>query len=69
MEALRLLKKMESIEPGNYEIYIAKGTALGMLGDIQGARKMFDYALTLDSEDMENILFAITSVSAESQLL
>jgi tetratricopeptide (TPR) repeat protein len=62
VEALRLLKQMENIEPGNYELYIAKGTALGMLGDIQGAKKMFDYSLTLDSEDIENILFAITSV-------
>jgi tetratricopeptide (TPR) repeat protein len=62
VEALRLLKKLESIEPGNHEIYIAKGTAYGMLGDIQGAKKMFDYSLTLDTEDVENILFAITSV-------
>ena len=62
VEALRLLKKLENIEPGNHELYIAKGTALGMLGDIQGAKKMFDYSLTLDSEDIENVLFAITSV-------
>ena len=62
VEALRILKKLESIEPGNHELYIAKGTALGMLGDIQGAKKMFDFSLTLDSEDIENILFAITSV-------
>jgi tetratricopeptide (TPR) repeat protein len=62
VEALRLLKKLENIEPGNHEIYIAKGTALGILGDIQGAKKMFDYSLTLDSEDVENILFSITSV-------
>jgi tetratricopeptide (TPR) repeat protein len=62
VEALRILKKLENIEPGNHEIFIAKGTALGILGDIQGAKKMFDYAITLDSEDVENILFAITSV-------
>jgi tetratricopeptide (TPR) repeat protein len=62
VEALRILKKLENIEPGNHEIFIAKGTALGILGDIQGARKIFDYALTLDSEDIENILFEITSV-------
>jgi tetratricopeptide (TPR) repeat protein len=62
VEALRLLKNLESIEPGNHEIYIAKGTAYGMLGDIQGAKKMFDFSLTLDTEDVENILFAITSV-------
>jgi tetratricopeptide (TPR) repeat protein len=62
VEALRILKKLEHIEPGNHEIYIAKGTAMGMLGDIQGARKTFDYALSLDSDDAANILFQIVSV-------
>jgi tetratricopeptide (TPR) repeat protein len=62
VETLRILKKLENIEPGNHEIYIAKGTALGMLGDIQGAKKIFDYALTLDSDEVENILFSIVSV-------
>jgi tetratricopeptide (TPR) repeat protein len=62
VEALRILKKLEHIEPGNHEIYVAKGTAMGMLGDIQGARKMFDFALSLDSDEVENILFAIVSV-------
>ena len=42
VETLTILRKLESIEPGNHEIYIAKGTAMGMLGDIQGAKKMFD---------------------------
>src|SRR5512136_691037 len=40
VEALKILKKLENIEPGNHEIYVSKGTALGMLGDIQCARKM-----------------------------
>ncbi|MBG0859466.1 MAG: tetratricopeptide repeat protein [Bacteroidales bacterium] len=62
VEALKILKRLENIEPGNHEIYISKGTAFGMLGDIQGAKKMFDYALTLDSDEFENILFSITSV-------
>src|SRR4030042_4862120 len=62
VEALRILKKLENIEPGNHEIFIAKGTAFGMLGDIQGAKKMFDHALTLDTDEIENILFSIVSV-------
>ena len=62
VETLKILKELESIEPGNHEIFIAKGTALGMLGDIQGAKKMFDQSLTKDSDDIENILFSITSV-------
>lgn len=62
VETLRILKKLENIEPGNHEIYIAKGTAMGMLGDIQGAKRMFDFALTLDSDETGNILFSIVSV-------
>jgi tetratricopeptide (TPR) repeat protein len=62
VETLKILRRLENIEPGNHEIYIAKGTAMGMLGDIQGARKMFDYALSLDSEETANILFSIVSV-------
>ncbi len=62
VEALRILKTLENIEPGNHEIYVAKGTAMAMLGDIQGAKKMFDFALSLDSDDTVIILYSITSV-------
>lgn len=62
VDALNILKKLENIEPGNHEIYIAKGTAMGIMGDIQGAKRMFDFALSLDSDDPGNILFSITSV-------
>jgi len=62
VEALGILRKLESIEPGNPDIYISKGTAFGILGDIQGAKKMFDFALSLDSEEKPNILFSIVSV-------
>jgi len=62
VEALKILKRLENLEPGNHEIYIAKGTAMGMLGDIQGAKKMFDFALSLDSDETPNILFSIVSV-------
>jgi tetratricopeptide (TPR) repeat protein len=62
VETLKILRKLENIEPGNHEIFIAKGTAMGILGDIQGAKKMFDHALELDSDEIENILFSIVSV-------
>jgi len=62
VEALGILKMIESIEPGNDEIYIAKGTALGILGDIAGAKKMFDYALSLDTDDEDDLLFTVVSV-------
>ncbi|MDX9928606.1 MAG: tetratricopeptide repeat protein [Bacteroidales bacterium] len=62
VETLRILRKLESIEPNNHEIYLIKGTALGMLGDIVGARKMFDTAIDYDREEPENTLYAITSI-------
>ncbi len=62
VEALKIIRAVESIEPGNYEVYIAKGTAFAMLGNITGARKMFDYALELGEDEPENILFSIVSV-------
>lgn len=62
VETLRILRQLESIEPGNHEIYLTKGTALGMLGDISGARRMFDIAISYDNDEPENTLYAITSI-------
>ena len=62
VEALSLLKKIENLEADNCEILISKGMAYGILGDIHGALKMFDKALTLDSDDAEYVLYSITSV-------
>lgn len=62
LEALKSVRMLESIEPGNFEVFIIKGAALGMLGDIQGTRKNFDYALSIDPEDEVNILLSITSI-------
>ena len=61
-EALAIASKLENIEPGNYDIYVCKGTALAMLGNISAARKVFNKALASDSEDQETILYSITSV-------
>lgn len=62
LDAITIVKRIENIEPGNYEIFICKGTALAMLGDIHGAQKIFDKALKSDAEDEETILYNITSV-------
>ncbi|MBM3419770.1 MAG: tetratricopeptide repeat protein [Bacteroidetes bacterium] len=62
METLRLLRKLESIEPGNPEIYLIKGTALGMLGDIAGARRMFEIAISSDTEEPEDTMYAVISI-------
>ncbi len=61
-EALAIANLIENIEPGNYDIYVCKGTALAMLGDVAGARKVFNMALESNSEDQETILYSITSV-------
>ncbi len=62
VEALSVIKRLESIESGNYEVYLIKGAALGMMGDIQGISKNFDYALSLDRSEEINILLGITSI-------
>lgn len=62
MEALRIVKLLENIEPDNYEVFIIKGASLGMMGDIQGTRRNFDLALSLDPDDESNILVNITSI-------
>ena len=62
MESLRIVKLLENIEPDNYEVFIIKGASLGMMGDIQGTRRNFDLALSLDPDDEANILASITSI-------
>lgn len=62
MEALRIVRLLENIEPDNYEVFIIKGASLGMMGDIQGTRRNFDLALSLDPDDEPNILLSITSI-------
>lgn len=62
VEALKNIKVLESLEPGNYEVFLIKGAALGMLGDISGARKNFDRALLVDESEEVAILLSITSI-------
>lgn len=62
VEALSVIKRLESIEPGNYEVYLIKGAALGMMGDTQGISRNFDYALSLDKSEEINILLGISSI-------
>jgi tetratricopeptide (TPR) repeat protein len=63
VETLRILRQLESIEPGNHEIYLTKGTALGMLGDISTEHAgclILPYPYDID--EPENTLYAITSI-------
>ena len=62
VDALKTIKVLERIEPNNFEIYIIKGAALGMLGDIQGTKRNFDLALEADPNEEVTILLSITSI-------
>ncbi len=62
VEALKTIKIIESLEPDNFEVFLIKGAALGMMGDIQGTKKNFDIALTIDKNDESTILLSITSI-------
>lgn len=62
VDALKTIKVLESLEPNNFEIYIIKGAALGMLGDIQGTKRNFDIALETDPAEEITILLSITSI-------
>lgn len=61
-DALTVVSRLEKIEPGNQDIYICKGTALAMLGSLNDAGQAFETALSSDGDDLENILYSITSV-------
>lgn len=62
VEALKTIKIIESLEPDNFEVFIIKGAALGMMGDIQGTKKYFDLALSVDRSEEPSILLSITSI-------
>ena len=62
VDALKTIKILESLEPDNFEVFIIKGAALGMLGDIQGTRRNFDLALEIDPNEEITILLSITSI-------
>lgn len=62
VDALKTIKIVESLEPDNFEVFIIKGAALGMMGDIQGTKKYFDLALAIDTSEEATILLSITSI-------
>ncbi len=62
VDALKIVRLLEKIEPSNFEIFIIKGAALGMLGDLTGTRKYFDIALSIDESEEINILLNITGI-------
>jgi len=62
LDVLKIIKLIEKIEASNYEVFLLKGAALGMLGDLNGTRKYFDTALSIDENEENNILLNITGI-------
>lgn len=62
VDALKITRLIEKIEASNHEVFLLKGAALGMLGDLNGTRKNFDTALSIDDSDEVNILLSITGI-------
>lgn len=62
VDALKITRIIEKIEPSNYEVLMLKGAALGMLGDLNGTRKYFDMALSVDESEEVNILLNIAGI-------
>lgn len=62
LDVLKIIKVIEKIEASNYEVFLLKGAALGMLGDLNGTKKYFDIALSLDDSEQINILLNITGI-------
>ena len=56
IESINLLNNIEKMEQSNYEIYILKGTAYNILGNIIEARKHFDRAVSLTSDNKSEVL-------------
>lgn len=59
LKSMQILERLEALDSANYEIFAMKGSALSLMGDIEGARKNFDQALKLDPENKEDLLMDI----------
>jgi len=59
MEALKILKKLASIEPSNYENFFLEGMVYSYLGDIKESIRKFEHALKLAEDDRQSLLHSI----------
>lgn len=62
VDVLKIMRVVEKIEPSNSDVFLVKGAALGMLGDLNGTKKYFDLALSLDESEEFNVLLNITDI-------
>ena len=70
-ECLELLSMAEKIETNNPDLYIAKGGALNLLGDVSKAVEAFDTALSMPIDDPDETLYNVGisfGQAGESQL-
>ncbi len=58
-ECLDLLTVAEKIETTNPDLYLTKGAALNLLGDVNGAIKAYEYALMLPLDEIDETLYNI----------
>ena len=58
-ESLDLLSMVEKIETNNPDIYLTKGGALNLLGDVEKAVEAFEQALTLPIDEPDETLYNI----------
>lgn len=59
LEALSILKKIQSIESTNKDIFLLKANIYNLLGKYKRAKNQFDKALEVCFEDREDLLFRI----------
>lgn len=59
LQSIEILDRLESLDSSNFEVFAMKGSALSLLGDIDGAKKNFDQALSLEPENKEELLLDI----------
>jgi tetratricopeptide (TPR) repeat protein len=58
-ECLDLLNKIEKIETNNPDVFLTKGGALNLLGDVGKAIEAFEHALKLPVDDLDETLYNI----------
>ncbi len=58
-KSLKLLGFLEKIETTNADLYLVKGSALNLAGDLKNAVTAYEKAIECDTEDPDEILYSI----------
>lgn len=57
--ALDMIRKVEKIEPSNYQVYLFKGIALNITGKSDEALKSFNCAIDLCNDNQDDLLYSV----------